>query len=391
MKKEEINKIEINKKTSASSYCVSATNRGITLIALVITIIVLLILAGVTISLTLGDEGIFKVAEKSVDETKKAQIKEKIQMEVVGSYDNNGKIDIDELLKNIEKNMLGAQISGSDFPITVTVDESSFTVDEKGNVENKNPLLFSKEDIKNNPSKFYGATVTGYHCQKENACGWKIFYADENNIYIIADDYIHYDYVPVGKGETLLTKTTDYTFNFKDVMNDYAGSEDIVDEKIQTLNNDYFTKGYSTKNPNMKAVAYMLDTNAWSGFKGNSAEFAVGSPSLEILYKSYKDKYGGSNVSFNVNGNGYEFKSLSFSGDPLYTISSTSSASSYWIASPAWRANSSAGTECLLIVQSSGTLNNYAASRNSAGFRPLVCLRTGVQLELKADGTYEIK
>lgn len=37
--------------------------KGITLVALVITIIVLLILAGVTISLTLGNHGIFKTAQ----------------------------------------------------------------------------------------------------------------------------------------------------------------------------------------------------------------------------------------------------------------------------------------------------------------------------------------
>ena len=37
--------------------------RGITLVALVITIIVLLILAGITISLTLGQNGILKRAE----------------------------------------------------------------------------------------------------------------------------------------------------------------------------------------------------------------------------------------------------------------------------------------------------------------------------------------
>ena len=40
-------------------------NRGITLISLVITIIVLLILAGVTLNLTLGDKGIFSIAKKA--------------------------------------------------------------------------------------------------------------------------------------------------------------------------------------------------------------------------------------------------------------------------------------------------------------------------------------
>ena len=41
------------------------TTHGITLIALVITIIILLILAGITINLTLGEHGIIKMAEKS--------------------------------------------------------------------------------------------------------------------------------------------------------------------------------------------------------------------------------------------------------------------------------------------------------------------------------------
>ena len=41
------------------------TNKGITLVALVITIIVLLILAGVTINLTLGENGIFKIAQQA--------------------------------------------------------------------------------------------------------------------------------------------------------------------------------------------------------------------------------------------------------------------------------------------------------------------------------------
>ena len=40
-------------------------NKGITLIALVITVIVLLILAGITINLTIGQDGILKRAEEA--------------------------------------------------------------------------------------------------------------------------------------------------------------------------------------------------------------------------------------------------------------------------------------------------------------------------------------
>ena len=51
--------------------------RGITLVTLVVTIIVLLILAGTAISLTLGDDGIFKKAKDAVDKYRKAAEQEK--------------------------------------------------------------------------------------------------------------------------------------------------------------------------------------------------------------------------------------------------------------------------------------------------------------------------
>ena len=52
------------------------TNKAITLIALITTIIVLLILAGVTISLTLGENGIFKTAEMAGKNYTQAQEQE---------------------------------------------------------------------------------------------------------------------------------------------------------------------------------------------------------------------------------------------------------------------------------------------------------------------------
>ena len=54
-------------------------NRGITLIALVITIIVLLILAGITISLALGENGIFKRALQAKQATRINEVKEEVQ------------------------------------------------------------------------------------------------------------------------------------------------------------------------------------------------------------------------------------------------------------------------------------------------------------------------
>lgn len=58
------------------------TNKGITLIALVVTIIVLLILAGVSIAMLTGDNGILKQGRKAKTDTANAEVAEKINMEL---------------------------------------------------------------------------------------------------------------------------------------------------------------------------------------------------------------------------------------------------------------------------------------------------------------------
>ena len=59
------------------------TNKGITLIALVITIVVLLILAGVTISAVSGENGILTRAADSKEKTEIADIKEELQRKIL--------------------------------------------------------------------------------------------------------------------------------------------------------------------------------------------------------------------------------------------------------------------------------------------------------------------
>ena len=63
-------------------------NKGITLIALVITIIVLLILAGVSIAMLTGDNGILTQATSARDDTKAAELADKINMALNGEYAN---------------------------------------------------------------------------------------------------------------------------------------------------------------------------------------------------------------------------------------------------------------------------------------------------------------
>ena len=60
--------------------------KGITLIALVVTVIVLLILAGVAINLTVGDNGLFRRAQNAADTWQMAEINEQIEMDKASNF-----------------------------------------------------------------------------------------------------------------------------------------------------------------------------------------------------------------------------------------------------------------------------------------------------------------
>lgn len=74
-----------------------SNSKGITLIALVITIIVLLILAGITIATLTGDNGIIGKAINAKNETN-TNVKEQLGLAVTNSF-SKGKLDKDILLR----------------------------------------------------------------------------------------------------------------------------------------------------------------------------------------------------------------------------------------------------------------------------------------------------
>ena len=97
--------------------------RGITLIALVITIIVLLILAGVTIATLTGDNGILTQTTKAKEQSEKAEIIEQIQLDIADKQiENLGSINEDEFYEILRK--YG----------TVSADKTTLTTN-KGNYE----------------------------------------------------------------------------------------------------------------------------------------------------------------------------------------------------------------------------------------------------------------
>ena len=116
-------------------------NNGITLIALVITIIVLLILAGVTIASITGENGILNKATNARDNNAKASAEERVKTEVLGSYGSDGKLSLDDLNNNL-KNVDGLKYNGN----TITESNKIESLPATVNVDGYN-ILISEEDI----------------------------------------------------------------------------------------------------------------------------------------------------------------------------------------------------------------------------------------------------
>ena len=112
--------------------------KGITLIALVITIIVLLILAGVSIAMLTGENGILNQANKAKTETEYKGAEEKVKLAIMGSRADDGQMTVEEL--KTEVGYQGGSANGDTFPVEVQMDGHIFTVDGNGTVSTPKPL-----------------------------------------------------------------------------------------------------------------------------------------------------------------------------------------------------------------------------------------------------------
>ena len=177
--------------------------RAITLIALVITIIVLLILAGVTISTLTGDNGILTQATNAKIITEISQLKEEIDLYVVGEELNNVEgidrypIIKDETMESIDKNLLSIELKqkmskwankaqNGEIATIETIDYSKFYKIDKEKVQSANAfdgdLYLIEVD-----GEYKVISIKGVTYQKE-----------EINIIIPLNDMAEPEYITVG-------------------------------------------------------------------------------------------------------------------------------------------------------------------------------------------------
>ena len=357
--------------------------KGISLIVLIITIAVIIILATAVILSIANNRPIESAKEATTSHN------ESVLLESAAVLSAQWKTD----------SLLGkTELSRSDY-VKEGLKNQGFTEDEIGGIvvddktgETKKIEKGGALDVASNPQKYYGKEVTNYTESSGSNVGWKIFYADKSNIYLIADDYIPYDSIPNSTSSS--GSTTDNKPNqgpsyypasasFTAVLKDYTGSESI-DTSLQKLNSKYFKylsdNSTTSENSNMKAVAYMLDKEAWKNFKGDKAEYAIGGPTSEIFIDSWNAKYPDLKIEYQVADvgsykadYGYSYKkessgswnylvSSAFSkSDSLYVITSTSKAFAMWLASPScYNASNLSNVPC-----SSAMSNDYYTSQRS--------------------------
>lgn len=159
--------------------------KGITLVSLVVTIIVLLILAGVTLNFTLGEDGIFKKAGDAVDKYKEAQEKEKnMLMDLESSMDN---ITGEPIPIKTEEQLLKI---GTGEKVEVDGVEYSFNTGRKyilqNDIETSKEYEKIAEKVKNREILLVG---NGNKIVETREDGTKAYYTEDSNFYIAVNKY----------------------------------------------------------------------------------------------------------------------------------------------------------------------------------------------------------
>ena len=122
--------------------------KGITLIALVITIIVLLILAGITINMITSQDGILSKTILAKGKMNEAEIEEKIKLAVTKAQINENGLDKNELKDELNK-YFGDKYTlteNSDGSCVIEVEGVIYKVDSSGNILNGKYELATSED-----------------------------------------------------------------------------------------------------------------------------------------------------------------------------------------------------------------------------------------------------
>ena len=179
--------------------------KGITLIALVVTVVVLIILAGVSINAVLGDNGIIKKANQAASVTKEAEVKEAINRTILEFYLTNDYETLEDFLKaKAEDGSIDSVTKNADGTLTVKKGEYSVTVENKTNSSGGSSSGGSTGGETQTPEITIGeAKVVA------NSDGTGSAITDAASVYLGSTLYITFSHSITG-GTTIVDKTIPY-------------------------------------------------------------------------------------------------------------------------------------------------------------------------------------
>ena len=275
-------------------------NNGITLIALIITVIVMLILVGVTINVALQG-GLFGNARKAVTDTQYEKDKEMLYTSIMGAFNDKAEVDFNKLDESLPDGFTKSEDGGytSEAGNTFYVDKNGNITDEK--VEQSGPqVTVDGKTITLTPEnlgEYIGKKVTNYTGKSSVEI--------EGQTYEVSTDYYLY-YVDFGNkygdGEgTIYLKASSNSHGYNSIpTTETLTEDDLTNEKIKikNLNPALFAEGVEHppfENDNMKMVRWLTNTENWdnlkdSSFSGN-INYVVGAPSLEMFADSYTKRF----------------------------------------------------------------------------------------------------
>ena len=410
-------------------------SNGITLIALVVTIIVLLILAGISIQMLTGNNGILQRATEAKEKTEESQIIEDAKMNIINFQAN-------KLTGNITERELNSILSqyGTLSTEEENIKDKTLTTNAKNY---KIPIskiyngIISEATIENTDQKmYYGDSIDydvdiGVSLDDTDQYDWKIFYNDGTNIYIIAEDHVSMSKC-TGVTNSLTGRKEDnskpYSLywdrnggiiptpdNIKGSINIFTSSS----PKTSKLADEYLTvwKPYVTgtnsasENSNAKMVEVLMDTNLWNNFATSikvseltdeADDFmAIGGPTLEMWVKSWNIVYGSElRLYYTSNASGYFIgtsenpstlyvklsKTRGYTDTLYYPHTSDDYIGCYRLASP-----SAFDRSCGFALTYNGLLTNSPYYGNDSTVRPVVCLPSDITATWnEADGVWNI-
>ena len=284
----------------------SKDNKGITLVALVITIIILLILAGVAISSLMGS-GLFNKAIESKDKAEIAQEVEQLKLAIYAVkadyLNNNGNIYYSEIEKEI-KNSYGESIKATNGIKPVYVDDNK----EIEIIKSKKNNIVSKLNNEFKLSNLFMSTV--FADDTNNAVYAKVTYKSNRVYYIRVDsknESLDPD-LPGKTGDIIPTEQTDNTPQTGDDTKtdaayfewEYTSYEDIDNNVI----NGWEIKGLSDEGKKAACNGELKNINLPDEYTGDVDGKQITKDLIGIGYYAMSD-----NDSFYQNGDWVDYMS----------------------------------------------------------------------------------